>query len=110
MAAGRVFWYGWTDRQQKTRKGSRTMGATATAHRGRAKAPSTEGRANTEQERPALDRMTYSIQEAADLLGIGRSLAYQLSQEGTLPGVRRLGRRYVVSRAGLDAWLESPQR
>ena len=69
----------------------------------------TQGRADTEQERPALDRKTYSIQEAAGLLGIGRSLAYELAQEGTLPGVRRLGRRYVVSRAALDGWLESPQ-
>jgi excisionase family DNA binding protein len=59
-------------------------------------------------ERTSPDRMTYSIQEAADLLGIGRSLAYELAQEGTLPGVRRLGRRYVVSKQALDAWLESP--
>ncbi len=54
-------------------------------------------------------RLTYSIQEAADQLGIGRSLAYELAQAGTLPGVRRLGRRYVVSKTALDAWLESPQ-
>jgi excisionase family DNA binding protein len=69
----------------------------------------TTGRADTEQERPALDCKTYSIQEAGELLGIGRSLAYELAQEGTLPGVRRLGRRYVVSRAALDAWLEIPK-
>ena len=53
-------------------------------------------------------RLTYSIEEAQQLLGIGRSLAYELAQEGTLPGVRRLGRRYVVSKQALDAWLESP--
>jgi excisionase family DNA binding protein len=65
----------------------------------------TMGQADTVQERRALDRKTYSIQEAADLLGIGRSLAYELAQEGTLPGVRRLGRRYVVSKSVLDGWL-----
>jgi excisionase family DNA binding protein len=53
-------------------------------------------------------RLTYSVEEAGDLLGIGRSLAYELAQEGTLPGVRHLGRRYVVSKQALDAWLESP--
>ena len=50
----------------------------------------TKGQADTEQERLALDRKTYSIEEAAQLLGIGRSLAYELAREGTLPGVRRL--------------------
>jgi excisionase family DNA binding protein len=65
--------------------------------------------AATKTLEPQFDRKTYTVEEAADLVGIGRSLAYELAQEGTLPGVRRLGRRYVVSRAVLDAWLESPQ-
>ena len=64
--------------------------------------------AATKTLEPQLDRKTYTIQEAADLLGIGRTLCYELAQEGTLPGVHRLGRRYVVSKAALDAWLESP--
>jgi excisionase family DNA binding protein len=64
--------------------------------------------AATKTLEPQFDRKTYTIQEAADLLGIGRSLAYELAQEGILPGVKRLGRRYLVSRAALDTWLESP--
>jgi excisionase family DNA binding protein len=37
------------------------------------------------------------VEEAAALLGIGRGLAYELARRGELPGVIRLGRRYVVS-------------
>ena len=73
------------------------------------KAPDASAEMATKVLEPQPIRFTYSIQEVADLLGIGRSLAYELAQEGTLPGVKRLGRRYVVSRAALDAWLESPQ-
>jgi excisionase family DNA binding protein len=72
------------------------------------KAPEAGSGSATKALEPQPIRLTYAVEEAAELLGIGRSLCYQLAQEGTLPGVRRLGRRYVVSRAALDAWLESP--
>jgi excisionase family DNA binding protein len=42
-------------------------------------------------------RATTSVEEAASLLGIGRGLAYELARRGELPGVIRLGHRYVVS-------------
>ena len=73
------------------------------------KAPEAGSGSATKALEPQPIRLTYAVEEAAELLGIGRSLAYELAQEGTLPGVKRLGRRYVVSRAALDAWLESPQ-
>jgi excisionase family DNA binding protein len=72
-------------------------------------APEAGSGSATKALEPQPIRLTYAVEEAAELLGIGRSLAYELAQEGTLPGVKRLGRRYVVSRAALDAWLESPQ-
>src|ERR1039458_811167 len=72
------------------------------------KAPEAGSGSATKALEPQPIRLTYSIQEAGDLLGIGRSLAYDLAKEGTLPGVRRLGRRYVVSKQALDAWLETP--
>lgn len=54
----------------------------------------------------ASDRLTYSIKEAAAMLGISKNLAYQLAREGTLPGVIRLGaKRLVVSRAQLETLL-----
>ncbi len=49
------------------------------------------------------ERLTYTVEEAGRALGIGRVLAYRLARSGTLPGVLRLGGRYVVSRAGLNA-------
>lgn len=49
---------------------------------------------------------TLSVEEAADLLGIGRSLAYSLAQRGELPGVLRLGeKRLRVSRVALERYL-----
>jgi excisionase family DNA binding protein len=72
-------------------------------------ARNTKGQVATAQGAPALECRTYTIEQAAQLLGIGRSLAYELAEEGTLPGVKRLGRRYLVSRVALDTWLESPQ-
>jgi excisionase family DNA binding protein len=39
------------------------------------------------------------VPEAARLLGISRGSAYQLAARGELPGVIKLGGRFVVSRA-----------
>ena len=47
-----------------------------------------------------------TVEEAAALLGIGRQTAYDLAARGGLPGALRLGRRWVISRKALDAWLE----
>ena len=53
-----------------------------------------------------VERATVSVSHAAELLGIGRNLAYALARRGELPGALRLGRRVVVSRKPLDAFLE----
>ena len=50
------------------------------------------------------DRMTYSIEETAHLLGIGRGLCYELARTGRLP-VLRLGHRLLVPRDQLEAML-----
>jgi len=42
-----------------------------------------------------LTRLTMSIGEAAELLGISRTTAYELAHSGELPSVR-LGRRILV--------------
>ncbi len=49
--------------------------------------------------------LTMSVYEASVLLGIGRNLAYRLAREGSLPGVRKLGTRYIVSRTELNNFL-----
>lgn len=52
-------------------------------------------------------RKTYSIEEAAAALGVGRSTAYDAIKRGEFPvPVIRVGARLVVSRAALDALLD----
>lgn len=53
----------------------------------------------------ALDgRTTIIVEEAASLLGIGRSAAYEAARRGQLPA-RRLGRRFFVPVPALLEWL-----
>ena len=52
-------------------------------------------------------RQTYTIAEAASILGISRSSAYECARRGELPVVR-LGRRLIVSAATLRRLLEDP--
>lgn len=49
-------------------------------------------------------RATISVDEAAALLGIGRSAAYEAARRGQLP-TRRLGRRLFVPVPALLDWL-----
>ncbi|MBM4405665.1 MAG: helix-turn-helix domain-containing protein [Chloroflexi bacterium] len=48
---------------------------------------------------------TVSVEDAGQQLGIGRQLAYELARGGKLPGVIKLGHRYVVSQAAIDRVL-----
>ncbi len=58
-------------------------------------------------------RPTLSVEEAGELLGVGRSLAYQKAASGELPSIR-LGRRLVVPTAAilrlLGREVEAPSR
>jgi predicted DNA-binding transcriptional regulator AlpA len=48
---------------------------------------------------------TYSVPEAARLLGISRSSAFEAARRGDLPGAIRIGHRVVVSRRVLERVL-----
>jgi len=52
------------------------------------------------------DRLTLTVEEAAELLGISRTLAYELVTRRELPSVC-LGRRIVVPRRALEALLDA---
>ena len=52
------------------------------------------------------ERKTLTVVEAANILGISRNTAYELARLGKLPGALRLGRRVLVSRKALEAFLE----
>ena len=49
-------------------------------------------------------RLTYTIAEAAEMLGIGKNQAYQAANEGELPTIK-IGRRRLVPRPALDRML-----
>ncbi len=51
-------------------------------------------------------RATVTLTEAAHILGISRSTAYELARIGELP-VLRLGRRLVIPKRALDRMLDS---
>jgi excisionase family DNA binding protein len=50
--------------------------------------------------------LALSVEDAARLLGISRTLAYESVARGELPSVR-LGKRIVVPRRALDELLEA---
>lgn len=50
-------------------------------------------------------RLTYTVSEVAELLGISRSTAYDCIRRGEIPALV-LGRRIVVSRTALKALLD----
>ncbi len=49
-------------------------------------------------------KLLLTIPEAAELLGIGKTLAWSLVQQGELPSVR-LGRLVRIPRVELEAWV-----
>ena len=56
------------------------------------------------QTRTDDDRLLLRVDEAARLLGIGTTLAYEMVGRGDLPSIR-LGRSVRVPRAALEAWI-----
>ena len=51
-----------------------------------------------------LQRLTYTVEEAGDLLGISRGSAYTLVRTGQIPALR-MGRKLLVSRGALQDLL-----
>ena len=49
---------------------------------------------------PKTTPLTLTVERAAELLGIGRSAAYEAARRGELPTIR-IGRRVLVPRAAL---------
>lgn len=51
------------------------------------------------------ERLTYSVAEAAELVGVSTSRMYQLVKTTGFPAVC-IGRRVRVSKKGLERWVE----
>jgi excisionase family DNA binding protein len=50
-------------------------------------------------------RLTLTVEEAGQMLGVSRSYAYELVRQGALPCMR-LGRRIVIPVRALDALID----
>ena len=48
-----------------------------------------------------MERLTYTVTEVAELLGISRTSAYECIRRREIPAVM-LGRRLVISRVAID--------
>jgi excisionase family DNA binding protein len=46
------------------------------------------------------------IEQAARVLNVGRTRAYQMAADGSLPGVVRIGKSIRVNVRALDRWIE----
>lgn len=53
-----------------------------------------------------MERLTYTLVEAAEVLGISYRTVRRYAAVGVLPTVR-IGRRVLVSRKALEEWLVS---
>jgi len=65
------------------------------------------------QRKPSLlaqvaNEATITVEQTAELLGLGRTAAYEAARRGEFP-TRRLGRRVVVPVPALLEWLGVPQ-
>ena len=54
----------------------------------------------------AEEKLTYSVPEAAEILGIGRSAAYQGIRTGQIPSVK-IGKRIIVPKVALQQKLQA---
>lgn len=54
-----------------------------------------------------MERLTFTVEEAAKVLGIGRGTAYEGVRTGQIPSIT-VGRRRLVPRAALLKLLEEP--
>lgn len=56
-------------------------------------------------EASSVVRLTYTVEEVAELLDLSRGITYASLKDGTIPA-ERVGRRWVISRRRLHAWLD----
>jgi excisionase family DNA binding protein len=57
-----------------------------------------------------MERATYTAREAREIIGMGETAFYQACDQGQIPGARKIGGKWVISRAMLDEWLAPRQQ
>lgn len=53
-----------------------------------------------------IDKKTYTVLEVAQILGISKSLCYELIKRGKIPSLD-IGRRRIIPKKRFDDWLEN---
>lgn len=56
------------------------------------------------------ERLTLTVEEAGEVLGISRATAYMLANTGKIPTIRLGERRLVVPKAALMKMLEAVEK
>ncbi len=57
----------------------------------------------------SVTKQTFTVEEAAVQLGIGRNSAYEAARRGDIPTIK-IGKRILVPRAALERFLEASPR
>lgn len=55
---------------------------------------------------PAQRRSTFTVEEAAEMLGLSRAFAYEAVSRGEIPSIR-IGRRILIPKVALERLLNS---
>jgi excisionase family DNA binding protein len=53
----------------------------------------------------SANRETYTPDQLAELLGVGRTAIYKGLRDGTIPSIR-FGKRFIIPKAGIAEWLK----
>ena len=53
-----------------------------------------------------MEKLTYSIDETAKVLGVGRRIVYDLARRPDFPALKLGARRIVIPIDGLRSWVE----
>jgi|GEM_PF-2822270 len=56
-----------------------------------------------------MEKRTYTVMEAAEMLGISKSKAYGHIKNDEIPGVIHLGGRILIRRTVFDQWIDAPE-
>lgn len=51
-----------------------------------------------------MEKLVYSVQEAAEVLGISKSYMYELARRGEVPALK-LGKRLVIPKEKFIKWI-----
>lgn len=60
-------------------------------------------------EHEAPPRAVYTVEDVAAMLGLARCIAYARVRDGSIPA-RKIGHRWVISKAAFHAWLDGDGR